>query len=374
MQLKRSNNETRFVSTVPHQVTSVQYSSDERIKKDIVDVDTAELLDRLRQVNLREYGYTDAWRRVRGLELNDVRVRGVIAQELNEVFPEHVQILDQLDLKGVKLNDFHQVDKQGLVMDVIGALQTQAEHFSVNKPAKKQTRSVEISSAGIDAKSDEKESGAVTIKTGLANRGASGGVNVETGEAASSGDINISPGRAQDTGGAVKIRAAPSVHGSGGSVSHHGGSSELGAGGSLEAVAGSSRNAQGGSATFGSGHSDSKNGGEFTIKAGAGYLSGGSVSIKSGSSSNSAGAIGLVAGDASGGQEALGGPVRLLSGSGDVSGTVSIGSGVGGRESKSVWTCQRRLTISLMPQSNPFFLSRRERQPGHRRKRQGRKR
>ncbi len=74
-------NETRLVSSVPVQVTTVQYSSDERIKKDITAVDTFDLLDRMRRIELKEYGYTDAWRKHRGLEDNDVRVRGVIAQE-----------------------------------------------------------------------------------------------------------------------------------------------------------------------------------------------------------------------------------------------------------------------------------------------------
>ena len=73
LQLNRTNKSTRIVSTVPLQVTTIQYSSDSRIKKEIVDVDTTELLDRLRQIELREYGYTDEWRRVRGLEMNDVR-------------------------------------------------------------------------------------------------------------------------------------------------------------------------------------------------------------------------------------------------------------------------------------------------------------
>ena len=68
------------------QVTTVQYSSDERIKKNIVEVDTEDLLDRMKKIELREYGYTDDWRAVRGLA-DDVRVSGVIAQELNEIFP-----------------------------------------------------------------------------------------------------------------------------------------------------------------------------------------------------------------------------------------------------------------------------------------------
>jgi hypothetical protein len=65
---------------------------------------------------LREYGYTEAWRNLRGLE-NDPRIRGVIAQELYEVFPEHIEILPELAIGDVKFENFHQVDKQGLVLD-----------------------------------------------------------------------------------------------------------------------------------------------------------------------------------------------------------------------------------------------------------------
>jgi len=119
LQLLKLKNSTRLASTVPFQVTVVQYTSDERIKKDISNVDTGDLLDRMRLVELREYGYTDDWRHYRGLGENDVRVRGVVAQELIQIFPEHVQILDELLMNdgGLKFKDFHQVDKQGLVMD-----------------------------------------------------------------------------------------------------------------------------------------------------------------------------------------------------------------------------------------------------------------
>lgn len=94
----------------------MQYSSDSRIKKDITSANTEDLLDRIRQIQLRSYGYTDEWRVLRGLDDNS-KVRGVIAQELFEVFPEHVEILPELVLGNVKFDSFHQVDKQGLVLD-----------------------------------------------------------------------------------------------------------------------------------------------------------------------------------------------------------------------------------------------------------------
>ena len=100
LQLKKSKNSTRLISTVPIQVTTIQYSSNERIKKNITCVNTGELLDHMRQIQLQEYGYTNEWRLLRGLEANDVRVRGVIAQELNKKFPEHIEILVELAMNG----------------------------------------------------------------------------------------------------------------------------------------------------------------------------------------------------------------------------------------------------------------------------------
>lgn len=58
-QLKKLTNLTRLVSTVPFHVTTVQYLSDERIKKETTSVNTRDLLDRMKQIQLREYGYTN---------------------------------------------------------------------------------------------------------------------------------------------------------------------------------------------------------------------------------------------------------------------------------------------------------------------------
>ena len=88
-------------------MTTIQYSSDSRIKKDITSYDTEDLLDRMRQIKLREYGYTNSWRNLRGLD-HDIRTRGVIAQELYEVFPEHVEILPELVMGSVQFENFHQ--------------------------------------------------------------------------------------------------------------------------------------------------------------------------------------------------------------------------------------------------------------------------
>ena len=146
-------------------------------------MNTGDLLDRIKQIQLREYGYTDDWRELRGLESNDVRVRGVIAQELRQVFPEHVEILDELIVKqGIKLTDFHQVDKQGLVMDVIGAFQAHTANFITHQSFDATTRSVTVTTAHTDQLTTENNSGSTTISLGNAgNGGKSGHVLIKSG-------------------------------------------------------------------------------------------------------------------------------------------------------------------------------------------------
>ena len=119
----------QLISNVPFLLTVVDYSSDVRIKRKIVPADTDELLQRIQQVEYKRYRYTEAWRDVRGID--DVEVRGVIAQQLHEVFPEHVTVLDEYKLpeKGFQFDGFHQVNKQGLTMDMLGAMQAMHRRF-----------------------------------------------------------------------------------------------------------------------------------------------------------------------------------------------------------------------------------------------------
>jgi len=77
--------EDSIISHVPHQAVSYNSPSDRRIKKDITGVDSDDILQRLQDLEVTEYAYTDEWRSVRGIE--DVKVRGVIAQQVAEHFP-----------------------------------------------------------------------------------------------------------------------------------------------------------------------------------------------------------------------------------------------------------------------------------------------
>ena len=114
------NQKSLLAVSAPLQVTKLQYSSDERIKQEIADEDQETILMRINKIKVRSYKYTDEWKHVRG-DVSNFRVRGVIAQELAEVFPEHVTTIPEyrLDDKDFSMKDFHQVDKTSMIIDLI---------------------------------------------------------------------------------------------------------------------------------------------------------------------------------------------------------------------------------------------------------------
>ena len=68
------------------------------------------LFQRVLNVSIRSYRYTAEWMKVRD-DNPDARVRGVIAQELAEVFPEYVTVIPEYTLaeRNFTIKDFHQV-------------------------------------------------------------------------------------------------------------------------------------------------------------------------------------------------------------------------------------------------------------------------
>ena len=199
---------SRVISNVPFQATSIQYSSDSRIKKNITSTDKDDLLDRIQKIELREYGYTDEWKEVRGLK-KEIRVRGVIAQELATIFPEHVQIIKEFTLQDKKfhMKDFHQVDKQGLTMDMIGAMQA---HFSRYKIHHSFNTTKSLSIETEDNNLQYASTGKINLESGVSKEGKSGNIEIISGEAAKSGNIKITTGKALNEAGGIDIKTGDS--------------------------------------------------------------------------------------------------------------------------------------------------------------------
>ena len=121
------------MTTSPLSASSILHSSDARIKTNIAEVDTSVILQRISSVKLHSYVFTKEWSDVRGDLPPGSRVRGVIAQELGHKFPEHVKVIPELRLDDKKftMQDFHQVDNTGLLMDLVSAVQSHSERFTV---------------------------------------------------------------------------------------------------------------------------------------------------------------------------------------------------------------------------------------------------
>ena len=240
-----------IVASKPIRTTSIQYSSDRRIKRDVEYVDTLDLLQRMKSVRLRRYRYTDAWRQYR--EIDDETVRGVIAQDLQEVFPEHVRRMD-VDPGAIGIDNFLQVDKQGLTLDLIGALQAHEKRFRVVEATELSSGDVAISSANavkseeaghgadssgqisaITGTSVEGDSGMVTIASGVSAAGATGNASLLSGASSKgpSGKITMASGGAGADSGMVSLVTGTSSNGNSGAVSIRTGNGDLGSSGDL---------------------------------------------------------------------------------------------------------------------------------------------
>ena len=119
-------------------------------------------------------------------------------------------VLNQYSLpdKNFSLAGFHQVDKQGLVMDLVGAMQAQHRRFSVSARTSMRGADVRVSSADADDSSATVSSGAVEVVTGTGP--SSGQVAITTGDAYQNqaGQIELEAGTSSaETGAALRLKA-----------------------------------------------------------------------------------------------------------------------------------------------------------------------
>ena len=116
-------------------------TSDRRIKQNIVDATPDESYTIIQGLRVRKYEYTDNYRKSRHNNPSTGQVWGLIAQEVEQVFPEAVttsatQTLHDTtapteDADGDELpptmleslTDFKQLDKQKLLFPMLGAIQ-----------------------------------------------------------------------------------------------------------------------------------------------------------------------------------------------------------------------------------------------------------
>ncbi|KAL3656149.1 hypothetical protein V7S43_019037 [Phytophthora oleae] len=197
------------VGTVPAQFPQVISPSDRRIKTNIEDVDEDDILQRLQSLEIKQYRYTDEWRRIRGIE--DSVVRGVIAQQAHETFPEYVSVGDfYLNESDFSLMNFHQIDKQKVILDLVAAIHAQHRRFHVSANLPEKSGDVIVSSADSEAFATTNgmaSTGSVSIETGTSKSSSSGSVQIVSGDASNgqAGNIVIGVGDSEDHGGSISL-------------------------------------------------------------------------------------------------------------------------------------------------------------------------
>jgi hypothetical protein len=166
-----------------------------------VDTDSDSLLHRLQKLSVTKYRYTDEWRASRSLQ--DTEVRGMIAQDVAQHFPEYVDIGDEQSDLG--LEQFHAIKKQDLAVDLIAALQARHQHFQVAANSAAASGSVSVMSGGSAA---DRNTGAVCMQSG-AGGAVTGGALVSSGSAcANAGGVVVAAARGElNQGGTLTLGA-----------------------------------------------------------------------------------------------------------------------------------------------------------------------
>jgi hypothetical protein len=103
--------------------SAIEFTSDSRIKKDIVDADIEDALQKVLDIELKEYGYTDPIK-------EGEKTVGFIAQQVKEVYPDAIRVSDsEEDIwneagEKVQISDLHRIKKDKIYALHHGAIQS----------------------------------------------------------------------------------------------------------------------------------------------------------------------------------------------------------------------------------------------------------
>ena len=107
-------------------VSDATAPADERIlvqTESAMEIDDNAVLQKVAKVPLHRFTYTEEWRSMQGM--GERTVRAAIGQEVAEIMPEWVSIVDELSFpeKGFALQKFHEVNDRQVLYDTLLSLQ-----------------------------------------------------------------------------------------------------------------------------------------------------------------------------------------------------------------------------------------------------------
>ena len=169
----------RIISNAPAQLADVRTPVDSRIihagegesGTDAVSVDEDEVLQRVMEVPVRSFSYTEEWRQIQSM--GEEAVHGIIGQEVADMMPEWVSVMEELSFpeQGFALQQFYELKDRRVLMDTLVSLQAQHRRMKLGPNS-------ETSSGRLDINTANAGSYGGADGAGL---GASGNITVATG-------------------------------------------------------------------------------------------------------------------------------------------------------------------------------------------------
>jgi hypothetical protein len=109
-------------------------SSDRRIKKDIQEADLERCYNDVMKLKLSRFSYINKY--IENSEIQDKTQLGFIAQEVKEVFPKAVQVIDNQEY-GIR--DFHTLDVDQLIKSLFGCVKYMRNKMDENAESSNQS-------------------------------------------------------------------------------------------------------------------------------------------------------------------------------------------------------------------------------------------
>jgi hypothetical protein len=139
----------KIIAQVPMQLSEITIPADARIadQSSIRVVDQDEILQRVMKVPVKSFTLTEEWRRIQGL--GERTVRAAIGQEIEQMMPDWVSVMDELSFPeaGFALQKFYEVNDRQVLYDTLLSLQTMHQRLTVGPNNELSSGRVSISTA-----------------------------------------------------------------------------------------------------------------------------------------------------------------------------------------------------------------------------------
>ena len=145
----------KIISNAPAQLADVRTPVDSRIIHEgegesatgAVSVDEDAVRQRVMEVPVRSFSYTEEWRQIQSM--GEEAVHGIIGQEVAQMMPEWVSVMEELSFpeQGFALQQFYELKDRRVLMDTLVSLQAQHRRMKLGPNSEASSGRLDISTA-----------------------------------------------------------------------------------------------------------------------------------------------------------------------------------------------------------------------------------